>query len=312
MNMMMTICRSFYNAFKGETRAAKVEAWKRLAYLFGTTAALTGVNGLPSDPMRIALALAGALGITNYNWADAQDAMREKLAEMGGPGFANLAMDGLLGSLGPFSFFGADRIGFGSLLVFGEPQSSSKADFASWMWGLVGGAPGQMIPNVIDGVHNLRQGEYAQAIAKLVPLKIINDWAKAWSGYTEGKPTQSGVPGMSPYSTGEAIMQGMGLTPARQERYREARTSELRAEQSSRDEVSQILNEVGKSTAGGPDRLRAMQQVSAYNLQHPEDRITPQDVMKAARRATAPSALGKTLTHRNRERIQQLQNYYGL
>jgi len=311
MNMMMNICRSFYNAFKGETREAKVEAWKRIAYLFGTTAALTGVNGLPSDPMRIALALAGALNITNYNWSDAQDAMREKFAELGGSGFANLAMDGLLGSLGPFSFFGADRIGFGSLLVFGEPQSSSLPDFSAWMWGLVGGAPGQTVSNVVHGINDLRQGNYADAIAKLVPLKIINDWAKAWSGYTEGKPTGTGVPGMPPYSTGEAIMQGLGLTPARQERYREARTAELRAEKTSRDEVSQLLNAVGTSNAG-PDRLRAMQQVSAYNLQHPEDRITPQDVAKAIRRSTAPSGLGKTLTNRNRERIQQLQNYYGL
>ena len=57
LNQMVNICNAFYNAFKGETRAAKVEAWKRIAYLFGTTAALTGINGLPSDPMRIALAL---------------------------------------------------------------------------------------------------------------------------------------------------------------------------------------------------------------------------------------------------------------
>ena len=66
---------------------------------------------------------------------------------------------------------------------------------------------------------------------------------------------------MSPYSTGETIMQGLGLTPARQERYREARTTELRAEQGSRDEVSQLLDAVGTST-GGADRMRAMQQIS--------------------------------------------------
>jgi hypothetical protein len=310
MNMMMTITRSFYNAFKGETREAKIEAWKQIAYLFGSTAALTGVNGLPSDPMRISLALAGALGITNTNWSDIQTDIREKLAEMGGPGFANLAMDGLLGSMGPFSFFGADRIGFGSLLVFGEPKTASKADFSAWMWGLVGGAPGQTIPNAIDGVNALRQGDIAGAIKDLVPLKIIDDWAKAWKGAREGVPTTTGVPGMAPYSVGETIMQGMGLTPARQERYREARQAESRAEQVTRDETSQLLDAVGKSKEG-PERLKALQQVSAYNLQHSEARITPQDVVKALRRQTAPSLLGHTLTKRNRERLQQLEQSYG-
>jgi hypothetical protein len=310
MNMMMNICRTFYNAFKGETKDAKAEAWRRLAYLFGTTAALTGVNGLPSDPMRISLALAGALGITNYNWSDAQNAIREKLAEMGGPGFATLAMDGLLGSMGPFGFFGADRIGFGSLLVFGEPQSASKADFSAWMWGLVGGAPGQTVPNAIKGVSKLQQGDYAGAIHDLVPLKIIDDWALAWRGATVGVPTQTGVPGMMPYSTGETIMQGIGLIPARQERYREARTAELRAEQATRDETSQLLNALGQARTE-PDRVKARMQIAAYNLRNPQDRITPQDVMKAQRRATAPSGLGKTLTKAKRARIQSLEQSYG-
>ena len=60
-------------------------------------------------------------------------------------------------------------------------------------------------------------------------------------GVTSRIPTGTGVPGMSPYSTGETIMQGLGLTPARQERYREARTAELRAEQTSRDECLRYL-----------------------------------------------------------------------
>ena len=310
MNMMMTIARTFYNAFKGETRDVKAEAWRRIAYLFGTTAALTGINGLPSDPMRIALALAGVLGITNYNWSDAQDAMRKKFTELGGSGFATLAMDGALGSMGPFGFFGADRIGFGSLLVFGEPQSASKADFAAWMWAIAGGAPGQTLPNAIDGVNFLRQGEYARGMAKLVPLKVFDDWAKAWSGYNEGIPTKTGVPGMSPYSGGEAIMQGMGLTPARQERYREGRTAELRAEQADRDEHSQLLDALGKAGPTGPESMKAKMQIAAYNLQHPSDRITPQDIMRASRRSTMPSAFGKTITNRNRDRLNDLQSYY--
>ena len=102
---------------------------------------------------------------------------------MGGPGFANLAMDGALGSMGGFGFFGADRVGFGSLLAFSEPYSTSSGDIAAWMWEMVGGATGQTAQRMVRECRCITcSDDYAGGIADLVPLKMIDDWAKAWRG----------------------------------------------------------------------------------------------------------------------------------
>jgi hypothetical protein len=310
-NMMFTIANSIYNAFKGDTPAVKAEAWRRIAYLFGTTAALTGVNGLPSDPMRIALALAGALGITNYNWSDAQNEIRKKAADIGGSGFANLLMDGIFGSMGPFSFYGGDRVGFGSLAVFGEPQDDQPNSLKGWAWNIMMGAPGATAERIGRGAYQLLSGDIADGASNIIPIKIVDDWVKAWKGATVGQPTNTGVPGLAPYGPGETIMQGMGLTPAVKERWREARQAEFRAEKQVKDETTQLLNAVGQSHAG-PERLKALQAISHYNSEHPEARITPHDVINAVRRQMRPSALGKTITPKTKARLEELQSAYGL
>jgi hypothetical protein len=311
INQMVSLANSVYNVFKPDAPGVRAEAVRRLLYLFGSTAALTGINGLPSDPMRVGLALAGALGLTNYNWSDAQNKMREFFAKETSPGMANFLMDGAVASLGPFSFFGGDRIGFGSLAVFGEPQSYSKGDISAWLLQIMGGAPfGEISPMTIgEGIKALQEGDYAKATQVFVPLKLVSDWAKAWQGMYKGFPTKTGAPGMEPYSAGETFMQSLGLTPARKERFREASEAEYRAEQATRTEHSELLNALGTATTE-PDRMKARMQIAAFNLRNPDARITPQDVMRAARRQTAPSGLGKTLYRGNRERIQSLQNYY--
>jgi hypothetical protein len=311
LNMMFTLANNIYNIFKPDAPGVRAEAIRRLLYLFGSTAALTGINGLPSDPMRVGLALAGAMGLTNYNWADAQEEMRKKFVEAtGSVAGANLLMDGLLGSLGPFSFFGADRVGFGSLAVFGEPDSYDKGDIAKWILQIAGGAPYEELTRPGELIDGIKEGDYAKAAKAALPLKIIDDWVKAWQGAREGIPTKTGVPGMAPYSAGETFMQSMGLTPARRERYREMREAEYRGGKEQRDQETELLNAVGTSRQG-PERMRALQQISAYNQQNPSAPITPHDVMKALRRQTVPSIAGKVVTKRNRTRLQELQEMYG-
>jgi len=309
INMMMTLAKSIHDIFKPDAPGVRAEAVRRLLYLFGSTAALTGINGMPSDAMRVGLALTGALGLTNYNWSDAQNKMREFFAKETSPDISRFLMDGLLGSLGPFSFYGADRVGFGSLAVFGEPDDYTKGSLSKWILQIMGGAPYEKLWSIRDGVDSINKGDYAGAVSNLVPFKIIDDWAKAWKGAYQGFPTKTGAPGMEPYSAGETFMQSLGLTPARRERFREASEIEYRAEQSIKDEQSQLLNALGSAKTES-DRTRAQMQIAAYNLRNPDGRITLQDVTKAMRRQTTPSGLGRTLTNRNRERIQSLESYY--
>jgi hypothetical protein len=235
--------------------------------------------------------------------------MREFFAKETSPGMANFLMDGLLSSLGPFSFFGADRVGFGSLAVFGEPDDYTKGSLTKWGLQIAGGAPFEQLWKTRDGIDAINRGDFAGAVKAFVPLKIVDDWAKAWQGAHEGFPTKTGAPGMQPYSAGETFMQSLGLTPARKERWREATEAEYRAETATKDEKTQLLNGLGTATTE-PDRMKARMQIAAFNLRNPDARITPQDTLRAARRQTAPSGLGKTLYRGNRERIQSLQEYY--
>jgi hypothetical protein len=311
INMMMTLAKSVHDLFKPDVPGARAEAARRLLYLFGSTAALTGVNGLPSDPMRVGLALTGAMGITHFNWGDVQTAMRKGLMEAtGSSGITNLVMNGALGSMGPFSFFGADRVGFGSLAVYGEPDTYSGADISKWLFSIIGGAPFGMFPTIGSVVQDVKDGDIAKAVSDGVPFKAVDDLAKAYKGFRYGAPTAGGVPGMAPFSPIEAFMQGIGLKPERAEEWGEARHALYREQQGERDETKQLLNALGTSTEG-PSRMNAMRQISAYNSQHPDAKISHSDMIKALKRPTAQSILGQTVTKRNVGKLKELAPAYG-
>ena len=210
-----------HDAFRGDTPEVRQAALRSFATMMGTAAVLTGVNGLPTEGAKAVTLLGNALGVTP-SWDEVTNNMRMGLAHNLGPTLSNLVMNGI-SSLGPTAVDAHHRLGFSSMLVFGEPRSDKPDDVMNWLYGVIGGAPGSLLKDTLEGAQALRHGNLELAFEKLTPVKALDDLGKAARMAVEGKPTPSGKPGMSALTAPEALMQGLGFTPRRVADYGEAK-----------------------------------------------------------------------------------------
>jgi hypothetical protein len=260
---------------------------------------------------KIPIMLANALGVTNTNWNDIENAAQRKASDTFGPQLGEIMMHGLSRALGPFSVDVHHRLGLNSLLTFGEPQSSKSDDVMSWIYDTIGGAPASMITDTLDATNALHNGDYLKAAEKIMPAKAITDVLKAARLTSEGKPSKQGV-GMRPLNLPEAMMQATGFTPASVSQYNEARFSagkELRAQAA--DRTSLVSNWV---KATGVERAKAMIEISKWNREHDdENQITHSTLKSAATRqkdTQSDNALGYGLTPKNRSIIEHYERAY--
>jgi hypothetical protein len=233
-----------HSAFAGETPEARQAALRSFGMMMGTATLLTGVNGLPTEAAKAVTLLGNALGVTP-SWDELENNTRMGLAHELGPELSNLIMNGV-SSLGPTAVDVHHRLGFSSMLTFGEPKSDKPDDVVNWLEGVVGGAPVSMLSDTLAGAQALRHGDLETAFEKLTPVKALDDLAKAGREAVQGKTTPSGKPGMRPLTIPEAAMQALGFTPRSVADYGEAR---FRAEQASKEREP---DQKGKKPGVGP------------------------------------------------------------
>jgi len=307
------LVRNLYDAFKGETPEIRREAARAFAGVVGTHAAMAGVLGLPMELAKAPVMFANMLGVTNTNWGDIEEAAQEKAAHMFGPQLAEIVMHGLSHALGPLSVDVHHRLGLNSLLAFGEPKSGKSSDVMKWVYDTVGGAPMSMATDTLDATTALFAGDYVKAAEKIIPAKAIADLLKAARLTSEGKPSKQGV-GMKPLSLPEAIVQGLGFTPASVSQYGEARYAagkEMHREVVERDTLLRTWAE-----ATGAARGRARIEIDRWNRTHDRDhQITSRVLSGALKRrqnTQAENGLGYGLTKRNRETIKKYEKVFNV
>lgn len=253
-------------------------AIKSLSYTIGMHVAVAGAMGLPTEPIKMVVTVANALGVIDWSWEDVEIGQREIMADIFGKDV------GMALSRGIPRLAGVDlstRMGIDSLVgPFGEPRSNETQDLKAYMWDAVAGAPAGLIIDVTKGVGLMAGGEVTRSLEYLVPVKVFSDTLKSYRQMTEGSVSmKSKRQVMSPYSVGEAVTRSLGFTPAREAEAFE-RSNMFYHKRSSQEETRRDFMREW-TEANGAARGRIWREIQAWNKRQPrEARLSLPDLRK--------------------------------
>lgn len=210
------------NAIDRDLPPAERKAARRaLGGLFVAHTVVAGAMGLPWEPVRAMLLGAKTLGMINKDWDDVESGVREAAVKFGklaglDSKTAKIASEALMKGLP--RLLGMDMspgLGIDNMLLFGSPRSGTDRDYdnnlMAWAFQMFTGAPMALAIQGFHGVRDLISGDYASAIEKLAPMKIISDVTKAEEGYRLGKQDARGRQKQRPYTPYEAGLKAAGI-----------------------------------------------------------------------------------------------------
>lgn len=198
------------------------EAQKQFAGLMFTHAVVAGVLGLPLEPIKVALLVSNALGLTSYTYQDFEELVRSTAKNMIGATAGEALTRGIPRLAG---IDVSSRMSLADLLTFSTPRSNSAADMKSWLFDTMAGAPAGLILQQIAGMQELSQGNFAKAAEKMIPIKAARDINQAVSGYISPKTNKFGRQTMGTYTPYEAGLRAIGFKPAREAEAQEQRSA---------------------------------------------------------------------------------------
>jgi len=282
--------RTIAHAFKGDR-----EAMRQFAGLMFTTALVSGILGLPLEPIKVALLASGALLGTGFSYDDFEDLVRRTAAGMFGVKGGEVFTRGMYRMI---DIEVANRMGLDSLLTFGQPRSQSQQDLKAWLFDTAGGAPAATIISQIASLNTLLGAKSSDDVLKaleqsMVPKAVV-DITKAYRGYTMGKESASGRQTLEPYSLPEAAARAVGFTPAReyeQQRLRASVTDKDKQQQTERTKFNQQWYK-----AGPAERAKLWGQIEKWNKDRPKEaRITRASLDAYVRRRNTEEESGSVV-----------------
>jgi hypothetical protein len=308
-NNLVNIRHMFGNG--REARVAGVEALKSLTYKMLAAGVLAGGTGmLPgADILKIATRASKAMGITNEDFEDWENDVRDYGRKTFGDYWGTVLADGFPAGLGPFSVHVGGRVSLESLITYNIPSFDKADDVWSTIGKALAGAAGDTVINMYNGVSDALKGNWYDAGRELIPVKAVDDLVKGYKGAIEGVSTRAGVHLLPPYGTPQMIMQMLGISPEQVSLAQEGHYYAGREIGQTIEAKKAILTNVSNSQ--GADRLRAMQEVIRFNREHPTSQITHADLNSAIRKATLPRMMGIPMTKRNLPILQKYQGAYG-
>jgi hypothetical protein len=182
LSLISHVAHQFYNTFRGSSPEAKSQARKELAYMMGTTAAMSGAMGMPLS--------AAAFSITDaiaHMFADDEedlvyDSRLEFQKWMEEGGMADWMIRTVEeGAAGTFGAALSRRIGVASTLGVGEDTTPAHLQgTALWNYQLARyiGPSYAAIRDIGVGVARMQEGDYLKGMQLAAP-KILKDFAKA-------------------------------------------------------------------------------------------------------------------------------------
>jgi len=305
MQIAWILGRNFHNMFKFSEPEIQKEALKTFGGIMGTAALLTGVNGMPTEVLKVPTALGNALGVT-YSPEEYDDRFHRWVVDNMGKELGNVIMDGLPSLMGPLAPDIHHRAGLSSLFTFGQPSGSTPDDFTQWVTNAIFGTPGSLMTDTLRGINAMSSGNWNDAIRYLAPAKIIADAARAYKETEQGNVTKRGREVSPPLSAASGMLQVFGFTPQDWARASTGRSALYQATQRASQEKQNILNQMTKG-----DRSSALKILNAWNLKNPNDRITPSQLDSAIKTSRMPSAMGMKITPKNKELVDEYQRVYG-
>jgi hypothetical protein len=295
---------------KGERTEENIERAKQLGYMLATQGVLAGTLGMPTEIFSIPLNALYLAGLSKYNWDDVQVGFRQwadkEFGHEGGMVVSHGALRWLTGTAID------QRLGQDSMLTFGSPASRKASDVKASVFNFLAGATGSSafqkftgiqqlgaaIGAYVDGADDVAMKHMGEASRNLMPFRFVTDILQAANkGTPEGMQTYAGRQMRQPYTTGEQIMRGIGLQPAREAESGEMRREVQQTRQGILDQKKTFTDEFVQSPPG-MQRERVWQQIQAWNRANPDlPPLTRADLLKASTarakaEAAPPSQLG--------------------
>ena len=268
-SMYQLLGSQVHRAFNSKSsKAERLEAIKGLSYLIGAHVIMSGFGGLPLEPARglvIALNLAGV----DVEWSDVENYVREVAAEMVGTEAAEVMVKGLPRALG---FDVSNRINFSNLLV-PEPQADfdERGGTGAYFWQIAGGATGGNIEEIFEGFNHLQDGEYMQAVEKIIPIKMLTDISTAVRVGTVGKKT-SARDVLMHYTPWEMFTRSLGIRPSSEAELSEARNTIYRRMETQSEGRSDLMRDYFDAVQqGGGAQYKFQPRFNEYNAGKPRD-----------------------------------------
>ena len=312
VNMLWRLFRDSHQALNGKTKEERREARAQLVGVTLSLMAHAGIRGTWGYGLIMLLLgtvskLAGGGDDDDLEeWL--QDAL---LMEGDNPGVAmwNYAMGAALNGV-PGQVMGVDltdRIGMPNLWFRGQDRDLEGADLYSAYVGDVLGPVYSVGQGFFRGAQLAGDGEFWRGTEAAVP-KVIRDAMKSARYLGEGAQTLNGdslVENVNPY---QALMQGIGFTPAEiSERY-DINTRLKNHEKRIIDRRSGLQKEAAASlTSGQGIDPGLLDQIKAFNREFPEYPITADTIRQSAQataRASQRQEFGVSLNPKLNDRLR--------
>jgi hypothetical protein len=275
---------AYYNAL---TRIVKpgdrALAAREVANMSLLGAAFAGVTGTALQEVAHAFAMvAGSLGLGGDDtWEDWKDWQQEMLQDILGRKWGEVAAKGLPRML---NIDVADRMANDSLLLYGDPKSYTWAngDMQTYLFDLAVGAGGGLLSKGL--FKEAQEAESATDIIKMIPWpKVVDDIWKAAERINDVTRNKYGTVTGEKYSTAEAVVQGLGFSPASRAReYEPGGIGRKRIDEAKmRHERTLLMGE----WYAADDKAAARQKIRDFNASHPREmRIEFKDLMNSRRK----------------------------
>jgi hypothetical protein len=278
MLMYKLLAHHTIQAFKGDTREARLEAAKSLGLIIATHVALAGAfGGLPTEGPKLIGAIIKGLHLTETDWFDVERSLHEMAVNKFGKTAADVMLHGA-GGANPIAEFGT-RVGMADLLLgISFPQGKDVHDAAkwgNWLSDMAFGAPKGLVTDAVTGVQNIADGKIADGVAKMVPMQAVRDALLAIQGERSN--------GQLKYSMTDRITRALGFTPAKEADFFSRRREQKVLKDEYQDQRQKIIYGMLDAKTYG-DKVKAIQRIKSFNLNKPYDaQITQQALESAAR-----------------------------
>lgn len=257
-------------AIRGGEPGERMAAIRTLANIVATHQVAAGTLGLPG--MELAkfglLALSGlgqAAGINVPSPQDFENMVQDELQKILGNKLGDMVANGISRGLpGGAAFDMRGRIGMDSLMSYGSPKSDDSADVKSWLFDLMSGAGvgtvGDMYTgtsDLISGISNMDEGDFASAAQKLIPIKAVTDIIKATEGVRTGK-----------FNTMDAALAAVGLRSARQDAFSRQTSEAISASNAKNTTTKGLMSDYYKALTPAMT-AKAISKINTYNTTAP-------------------------------------------
>ena len=283
-NMVYTLTRQTYQAFKGETAEQRAEARKILGGILAGHALMAGSLGLPSAIVVPFLAMFSALGGDDDDeLTDNETEFRNALASVVGKDLAEVIAKGVPRA------FGADLSTLVALNDLIIPRTQDGLEGQRQGENVLAAAAGPFfaIPiSMLKGMGQIKEGQTMQGVENMIP-KALRDPLKAYRYATEGNVDKSGIEIVERENVGisDIAQQAIGFRSGKFANAQETKSAIFQADKQLTAIRSDLVRQYALAKRNGDNEQmdRVWEEIKRFNVKHPSVKITKPALMQSIR-----------------------------